>query len=356
MESLKVKSKSDKDERAYREFLERGKRLLYESKNEEEIAENEWMKEEAEDAERQIVEKLQRMELQDRLIDEEKQSESSRRSCISRQNENIKLRNDRVEEEKKKIQRLKALKQEVERLERRLQMRINEQIQQKDRFKSLPSSVLGNHRLPLNPPFFLDSPRRVLGVSLFSLDFNFELSSDLSSLLLLSFSLSSSSLSLRSICLSLLSISLFHSSCLLSSSVSFSNKIRGFPTIGSAFPTTVSCLMDTAVGNGFYKLIFHVHPLLISTNVLAIFGRYVSRKCSVSSTRQSFSLKKSSLSFLSTYMSMTDSDCGGIMKWSAAVTLRTLPLRSTYIISTSLSCTVSIPLLSSKSAGPPSLF
>ena len=139
-ESLKVKSpqsKSDKDERAYRDFLERGKRLLNESKKEEEIAENVWMKEEAEDKERQIVEKLQRMELQDRLIDEENRVRAQEEAAIVDRMKYIKLRNDRVEEEKKKIQRLKALKQEEERLERRLQMRINEQIQQEDRFKLL---------------------------------------------------------------------------------------------------------------------------------------------------------------------------------------------------------------------------
>ena len=122
MESLKVKSpqsKSDKDERAYRDFLERGKRPLNASKKEEAIADNEWMKEE--DKERQIVEKLKRMELQDRLTDEENRVRTQEEAALVDRMKYVKLRNDRVQE-KKKIQRLKALKQEEDRLERRLQM------------------------------------------------------------------------------------------------------------------------------------------------------------------------------------------------------------------------------------------
>ena len=93
----------------------------------------------------------------------------------------------------------------------------------------------------MNPPFFLDSPRTVFGVSSFSFDFDFELSSDLSFLLLPSFSLCSSSLSLRSICLSfypfLFSIPHVFSH-LLSTSLHlfFSPPLTSAPTLASFLP------------------------------------------------------------------------------------------------------------------------
>ena len=122
-----------KDKEAYQDFIDIEKQMLQQAADRIEQQDDN-----SEDEEENLMQqRIGKLKLQARMIEEQNQRKAVGGKQMTDRMRMFKLEQERFEKERKKMQRLKLLQEEEERMERHLQLQIKQQVEKEQRLKIL---------------------------------------------------------------------------------------------------------------------------------------------------------------------------------------------------------------------------